>query len=56
MAYRDPYERGPVVVECPECGAEVDEDGAYVHWYNCSPEVCEYCGWRPCDGSCLRYD
>lgn len=42
------------VGQCPECGADVDAEGDCVEIDDCyySPEVCEKCGHRPCDGSC----
>lgn len=40
------------VGECPDCGGDVDEDGAASDGCNYSPCDCETCGSRPCDGSC----
>jgi len=42
---------GEIVGECPDCGADVDENGeAKACAY--SPKFCETCGDAPCDGSC----
>ena len=48
---QDSYKE-PVVGDCDECGAQVDEDGDAVD--NCcySPVVCKKCNWQPCDESC----
>lgn len=49
----DPWDfRDEAVGHCPECGAEVDEDGNAVEGCYYSPVVCEVCGSAPCDGSC----
>ena len=37
--------------ECPECGSPT-VDGQSFEYCEYSPEVCEECGWRPCDDSC----
>lgn len=43
--------------ECPDCGTPVvrdEETGEMEAQSGCnwSPEVCETCGWAPCDLSC----
>ena len=38
--------------ECSECGTTLDADGVPLEFCYYSPEVCEHCGWKPCDGSC----
>ncbi len=37
--------------ECPECG-EPTVDGEAFECCSYSPECCEVCGCRPCNGSC----
>lgn len=48
----DAFTNGPKAGECPECGADVDEDGDAVSGCNYSPVACKTCGDAPCDGSC----
>lgn len=38
--------------ECSECGTTLDADGVPLEFCYYSSEVCEHCGWKPCDGSC----
>lgn len=40
------------IKECPDCGADVDEDGDAVEGCNWSPVTCKTCGDSPCDLSC----
>jgi hypothetical protein len=40
------------VGDCPECGADVDEDGNALEQCAHSPIMCKTCGYAPCDGSC----
>lgn len=44
-------EDGEEEYECPDCGTET-VNGAAKTGCNYSPEVCDTCGWRPCDESC----
>lgn len=46
------YYPGDAVGECPDCGAEVNEDGEAVEGCYWSPQTCDRCGHQPCDGSC----
>jgi len=48
----DNTEYAKEIKECPECGAEVDEDGDALTGCHYSPIGCETCGDAPCDQSC----
>ena len=45
------YKKEDINGECPDCGMPTVDDEAYESC-SYSPEECETCGWRPCDGSC----
>jgi len=42
------------VGQCPECGADVDDEGQCVETDDCrySPCECTTCNYSPCDDSC----
>ncbi len=40
------------VGKCPECGGPIDYEGDSTEVCGYSPEICEECGWAPCEGSC----
>lgn len=52
FANREDQEDLPVIGECPNCGADVDENGEATEQCEYSPCLCEKCGHRPCDESC----
>ncbi len=45
------YREDEINGECPDCGNPTVDDDAFESC-SYSPEECETCGWRPCDGSC----
>ena len=45
------YKQEEINGECSECGGDTVDGDAYEHC-SYSPQTCETCGRRPCDGSC----
>lgn len=41
-----------VAGRCPDCDQEVDSEGLALGGCHYSPESCETCHYRGCDGSC----
>ena len=44
--------RNEDIAECPDCGEDVDADGAAMSGCNWSTVLCDTCGSAPCDLSC----